>query len=136
MILAMMVKPQHAGLLGKIGPYLPCCTLSSKTPPFGIAIAAGLVQSPCWVSDIAASFLIYGLKDIKMLCCVFDTKRVHHKCDPGDMRFCSSGSSYKVCRSALIPRAGSSPALPPVKAMGQKLSANSAATEFYNRIER
>ena len=47
-----------------------------------------------------------------MLCCVFDTKRVHHKCDPGDMSFCSSGSSYNVCRSALIPRAGSSPAVP------------------------
>src|SRR2546430_16936049 len=44
-----------------MGPYLPCSTFSLKNPPFGIAIAAGLVQSPCWVSDIAASFPFYGL---------------------------------------------------------------------------
>ena len=48
--------------LGKIGPYLPCSTLSLEYPPLGIAMAAGLVQSPCWVSDIAASFFL--LSDI------------------------------------------------------------------------
>jgi hypothetical protein len=37
-----------------------------KNPPFGIAIAAGLVQSRCWVSDIAASFPFYGLEDIEI----------------------------------------------------------------------
>ena len=41
--------------LGKIGPYLPCSGLP-RYPPFGIAMAAGFVQSPCCISDIAASF--------------------------------------------------------------------------------
>ena len=59
--------------LGKIGPYLPCSTLSLKNPPFGIAIAAGLVPSPCWVSDIAASFL---LSDIAQSVGVVDGIRV------------------------------------------------------------
>ena len=43
-------------VLGKIGPYLPCSTLSLKNPPLGIAIAAGLVQPPCCISDIAVPF--------------------------------------------------------------------------------
>src|SRR3954454_14631031 len=45
LIFAMMVKPWHAGVLGKIGPYRPCS--SSKNPSFGIALAAGFVQSCC-----------------------------------------------------------------------------------------
>jgi hypothetical protein len=43
--------------LGKIGPYLPCSTLSLDKPPLGIALAAGFVQSPCLdLSDITSSF--------------------------------------------------------------------------------
>src|SRR6476660_3959665 len=57
MIFARIEKPQHAGVLGKIGPYLPCSTLSLKNPPFGIAIAAGLVQLVCFdASDMAYAF--------------------------------------------------------------------------------
>src|SRR6202048_2652503 len=63
MIFAMIVNPYHPGLLGKIGPYLPCSTFSLKNPPLGIAIAAGLVQSCCsFVSGIAAPFPFHGWK--------------------------------------------------------------------------
>src|SRR5690242_13170077 len=44
MILAMIVNPKHAGVLGKTMPYLPCSG-GAKYPSFGIAIACGLVQS-------------------------------------------------------------------------------------------
>src|SRR5207247_9596129 len=40
----MIVKPWHAGGLGKIGPYRPRSSLSLKYPSFGIAIAAGFIQ--------------------------------------------------------------------------------------------
>jgi hypothetical protein len=48
-----MVNPWHAGVCGYIGPYLPFFTL--KYPSFGIAIAAGFVQSR------AFSFRIEGV---------------------------------------------------------------------------
>src|SRR5207247_10292341 len=40
----MIVKPWHAGVLGKIVPYRPRSSLSLKDPSFGIAIAAGFIQ--------------------------------------------------------------------------------------------
>src|ERR1700730_8979155 len=56
-IFGIVDNPYQAGVLGKIGPYLPCSTLSSKKPPLGIAMAAGFVQSSCLeVSDILPPF--------------------------------------------------------------------------------
>src|ERR1700730_14676203 len=59
-IFGIVDNPYQAGVLGKIGPYLPCSTLSSKKPPLGIAMAAGFVQSSCFdLSDM--SLLLSGL---------------------------------------------------------------------------
>jgi len=43
LILAIIVKPWPAGVLGKMGPYRPCSR--AKYPSIGIAIACGLDQS-------------------------------------------------------------------------------------------
>src|SRR6185369_14336548 len=45
LIFAIMVKPWFAGDFGKIGPKRPCSSWSLKNPSFGIAMAAGFVQS-------------------------------------------------------------------------------------------